>query len=47
MKAIPLLTVLLFMSFNAVTLSAGLAQLATVAVIVTAVFIHQTKEVKQ
>jgi hypothetical protein len=36
-----------FLSFDAVTLSASLVQLATMAVIVTAVFIHQTKEVKQ
>jgi hypothetical protein len=47
MKTIPIVTVLLFMSFNALTLSAGLAQLATVAVILTAVFIHQTKEVQR
>jgi hypothetical protein len=47
MKTIPLLTVLLFISFNAVTLSAGLAQLATMAVIITAVFTHQTKEANQ
>jgi hypothetical protein len=47
MKTIFILSILVFMSFDAVTLSASLVQLATMAVIVTAVFIHQSKEVKK
>ena len=44
MKTIFLLSLLSFLSLDALTLSASLIQLATMAVIVTAVFIHQTKE---
>jgi hypothetical protein len=47
MKTILFLFLLSFLSFDALTLSAGLAQLATMAVILTAVFIHQTKEANQ
>jgi hypothetical protein len=47
MKTIFILSLLSFLSLDALTLSAGLAQLAIMVVILTAVFIHQTKEVKQ
>jgi hypothetical protein len=47
MKTIFIISLLSFLSLDALTLSASLVQLATMALIVTAVFIHQSKEVKQ